>query len=176
MSNSQQLLPAVAADNRRNKSIPRMAIFLVFLPSLLFNVATMHSSLSKSTRPPSDDEAMRQPTLTIQSDPVLEHQQRRRKHQASSSYTSNPHHNPSTTTTTKILSTAGKKYNIGPPSENVNASVDKFKVNADNEVVLAQIFATLDQLDRGKKNLERQKYPSTQENIAAKVDRKSRSC
>ena len=142
MSNSQQL-PAVAADNRRNRLIPRMAIFLVFLPPLLFNVATMHSSLSKSTaRSPSDDEA------AYLDYPALEYQQSRRKHQASSSYTSNPHHNPSTATTTKILSTAGKKYNIGPPSENVNASVDKFKVNDDNEVFLAQIFATLDRKNK----------------------------
>eukprot|EP00984_Skeletonema_dohrnii_P020017 scaffold9681_cov103-Skeletonema_dohrnii-CCMP3373.AAC.10 len=115
MSNSQQL-PAVAADNRRNKSIPRMAIFLVFLPSLLFNVATMHSSLSKSTLSPSDDEA------AYLDYPVLEYQQSRRKHQASNN-----------------------------PPENVNASGDKFKVNDDNEVVLAQIFDTLDQLDRGNK-------------------------
>eukprot|EP00984_Skeletonema_dohrnii_P020014 scaffold9681_cov103-Skeletonema_dohrnii-CCMP3373.AAC.7 len=93
MSNSQQQ-PAVAADNRRNKSIPRMAIFLVFLPSLLFNIATMHSSLSKSTLSPSDDEA------AYLDYPVLEYQQRKRKYQASS----NPHHNPSTTT--ELLPTA----------------------------------------------------------------------
>jgi len=66
---------STASDNRRNISMPRMAIFLVFLPSLLFNIAVMHGSLSKS-----DDEA------AYLAYPILEY---------SPSHTNGNHHNPS---------------------------------------------------------------------------------
>jgi len=77
---------STASDNRRNISMPRMAIFLVFLPSLLFNIAVMHGSLSKS-----DDEA------AYLAYPILEY---------SPSHTNGNHHNPSTSTATNLLPTA----------------------------------------------------------------------
>ena len=45
-------------NHRSNKSkpLPKMAIFLLFLPSLIFNVGTMNSSLSKSTMSTSDEQ------------------------------------------------------------------------------------------------------------------------
>eukprot|EP00986_Skeletonema_menzelii_P011456 scaffold5903_cov81-Skeletonema_menzelii.AAC.12 len=106
MSGSHQL-PAVMSDNhnRRNKSIPRMVIFLLFIPSLLFNVATMHSSLSKSSRSLSDEE-------TAYLDyPILERPQR--SSSSSASQLASPshymnHHNrpPQGTAATKLLPTA----------------------------------------------------------------------
>ncbi|KAK1735498.1 hypothetical protein QTG54_013661 [Skeletonema marinoi] len=85
------LSSSTTSDNRRNISMPRVAFFLAFLPSLLFNIATMHSSLSKSV----DETAY--PDY-----PIREYQQ---SQQSSASYTNNNHPNPSTTAT-KLLPTA----------------------------------------------------------------------
>ena len=57
MSDSQRPAGAgLVRQNWRNRSITRIVMFILFLSSLLFNVATMHSSLSKSSSVLSDIE------------------------------------------------------------------------------------------------------------------------
>ena len=137
MSSSQQ-----SPLGRRNKSIPRMVIFLLFIPSLLFNVATMRSSLSKSSRSLSDEE-------TAYLDyPILERPQRSSSSSSSASQLASPshymnHHSrpPPGTAATKLLPNV--KGSHLSPSNNDKAQVQYMMVEHINEAFSASWWAPL---------------------------------